>query len=294
MKIPRGMRRHVRADGGDLLQLGLSGRVGSHGRRLPGQLGVPLGEKQHGVAGNVHRQQLLPPGKGLRVAEEVQRGDCRSDLPFEIEQALAIDLVVQHRMARRPLLHEFGEQAGVVGLFPLRRERSENLVAHAAAAPIGNDLYLIDLQTLLGHGITGLGPGIEDAEVFQAVTGQLGVGRHDLGLRAALADDQLALPEIDRLVPAKVMERAGAHYRHGELAFVGLVEVGQQAGSLGGQRRPRGEALLSQASGSWRHDLILTSCNDRHAESLQPCGRLAEELGSRRLDGFCQARFAEA
>ena len=255
MKIPRGMGRHVRADRGDLLQLGLAGRIGFCGRRLPGKLGVPLGEKQHGVAGDVHRPQLLPPGVGLRVAEEVEGGDRGGNFPLEIQQALAIDLVVQHRMARGPLLHEFGEQAGVVGLFPLGREGGEEFVAHAAAAPIRNDLLLVDRQALLRHGVTGLGPGIEDAKVFQAVAGQLGVGRHDLGLRAALADDQLSLAQIDRLVLAKVMERAGTHDRHGVFAFVGLVEVGQQAGALGSQRGLRVEALLSQSGGSWRHDL---------------------------------------
>ena len=40
--------------------------------------------------------------------------------------------------------------------------------------------------------------------------------------------------------------------------------------------------------------MILTSYNNGHAETLQPRGRLAEEFGSRRPDGFGEVRLAQA
>ncbi len=37
---------------------------------------------------------------------------------FEVEHALRVNLVVEHGVARRALLHELGEQPGVVGIVP--------------------------------------------------------------------------------------------------------------------------------------------------------------------------------
>ena len=58
----------------------------------------------------------------------------------EVEHALAVDLVVQHGVAGRALLHELGEDARLVGRLPLGGHLREDQLAHRPALPEGDDL----------------------------------------------------------------------------------------------------------------------------------------------------------
>ncbi len=109
-------------------------------------------------------------------------------------------------MAGRALLHELGEQAGFVGPFPLRGDVAENAVAHAAALPVGDDLLRVGADLLLGDGVAGHGPGVQNPQILGAVARQLGEGRYGLGPRAAFAHDQLVRADDNRLVFAQVFE----------------------------------------------------------------------------------------
>ena len=132
--------------------------------------------------------------------------------------------------------------------------RREDLVAHAAVAPVGDDLLLIYLDAVVGNGIACFRPRIENSQVFEAVAGQFRIGGHGLGLRAALADDQLIIAQVDRFVLAQIVERSRPHHRHGVFSVVGLIEVGDQRGPLGGNRGRGVEALHPQFGNSFVHE----------------------------------------
>ena len=99
----------------------------------------------------------------------------------------------------------------------------------------------------------GLRSGVEDAQVFKAVTGQLGIGRDRLGLGASFADDQLVIAQVDRLVLTQVEEGSSPHDRDRVLALVRLVEVGHQARPLVRDRRLGGDAGRAKACDSRIH-----------------------------------------
>jgi len=111
-QVARGVRRDPLAHLGDQLELAPAAFVGLGGGHLTGQLLVAAGEQDGRVGGDVHRLQLLFPGQRAFVVGEVEGGGGGRDLALEVEQALAVDLAVGHRVARGPLLHELGEDAG--------------------------------------------------------------------------------------------------------------------------------------------------------------------------------------
>ena len=256
VEVPRGVCGHVRADVGDLPELGLADRIGLSGSHVQRELRVPAGEKDQGVAGNIHRHKLLALGVGVVIAQPVKRRRGRRDVALEVQQALAVDLVVQDGVPRRPLLHELREHAGLVGLQPGRGHGLENAVPHAPPTPVRDHLLLVRLDALAVDVVAGLGPAVQDAEVLDAVAGQFGISRHDLGPRTPLADNQLVVAQPDRLVAAQVHEGPGAHYRHGIPALVGLVEVRHQHGPLVRQFALGIEARLAQTSCTLCHTAI--------------------------------------
>ena len=232
VKVPRGLRRHVAADIGDLFQFRLAGRIGFSRRHFGRQLGMPLGEQDHRVAGNVHRGQLFPFLISLRVAHEVQCRDGRADLAFEVHHPAAVDLVVQDRVPGRSLLHELRVQPGFIRLDPLVGHGREDLVPHAAVPPVRDDLLVVDPQRLVVHRIASLGAGIQDPQVFDRVAGEFGVGGHGFGFRTPFADDQFLVAQVNRLVLAQVQKRPSPHHGNRILAVVSPVEVRQQAGTF--------------------------------------------------------------
>ena len=173
--------------------------IGLVARHALGQFGVALGEDDGRVAGDRHGLELLGPVGGLGVVQVIEGGQALGDLALEVQHALAVDGAVQGRVAGRALLHELGEQAGLVGPLPLLGDVAEDAVAHAAALPVGDDLALVGLDVLLRDAVAGHGPGVQNPQILGAVAGQLGEGRHGLGPRPALADDQLIRADEDRL-----------------------------------------------------------------------------------------------
>ena len=158
-------------------------------------------------------------------------------------------------MAGRPLLHEFGEDAGLVGGVPLGRQFGEQPRPHVAPRPVGDDLVGVDFQAVVIDEVAGLGAGAEDPQVFEGMAGQLRISGDHLGRGAALADDQLIFSDVDCLVLAEVKERLGPHNRHGIQAVVGGVEFGHQPRPFGTDPRHGVETLFSQAGGSFVHAL---------------------------------------
>ena len=234
----------------------------------PPKVGVTLGEADDRVARDRHRAQLLALVEGLRVALEVEGRLRRRDLSLEVEHALPVELAVSHRVARRPLLHELGEAARRVRVEPLLRQLAEHLVAQRAASPEGDDLPLVLADDLGGDLVLRLRTRVEDAQVFRAVAGQLGVRRHRLRRRAALADDELAVAHPEDLAIADRVEVHRAQHGDAVPAHVLPVERRGDGGALVADGRNRVEAGAAQAFGTGGHacpPMVVTRPRARNA-----------------------------
>ena len=244
---------------GDLAQLGAARGVRLRGGGGTGLTRVARGEEQDCVAGDVHGQELLALRPGLGVLRVVEGREGGRDVGLGVEEAAPVDLVVEDRVPRRPLLHELGEEAGLVEGVPLRGQRGEEPVAEGAAAPVGDHLPLVGLDHVGGHGVARLRARVEDPQVLHAVTGELRERGHRLRGGAALADDQFAVAQVDLLLLAEVEEGAGPHHRDGPAAVVLAVEAGEEDGPLGRDRGSGVEAQAAQGFGPGVHGLSLRS-----------------------------------
>ena len=91
---------------------------------------MALGEGDQGISADEHRPELLLAVVGVRVAEVVEARELLPDVPLKVAEPLAVDLVVEHRMAGRPLLHELGENARLVGGLPVVGHLAKDQVPH--------------------------------------------------------------------------------------------------------------------------------------------------------------------
>ena len=256
-KIARGLGGHPTAYGGNAQQFGLALGVCFVCGHPRCEVGMAFREKDGRVAGDVHGRELLGAVDGPRVVQKVQRRPLHGDLGLEIEHPLAIDGAVQGRVPRRALLHELGEQTGGIGASPFLRKIVEDAVAHAAAAPIGNDVGLIGPNLLLGDAVACHEPRVQDPQILGAVTGQFGEGRHGLGPRAALADDQFIRAEVYGFLAAEMHEIEGAQHGCGVLPEIFLVKLRHEQGALDGDARWNADAFLSKALNAFVHGFIL-------------------------------------
>ena len=149
-EVARRVRRDARADLGDALELGPAHRIGLDRGQLAGFLRVPLGEADHGVRGDAHGLELLALGVRVAVGRVVELRQAGVDVGLEVAQAPAVDLVVQHGVAGRALLHELGEDARLVRGQPLVRHLREEPLAHGLALPERDDLLGVDLPASPG------------------------------------------------------------------------------------------------------------------------------------------------
>ena len=129
-------------------------------------------------------------------------------------------------MAGGALLHEFGEDAGMVGLFPFLGNMVEDAFPLRFALPVRNDLALVRVYVFLRNIVLLQLPRIQHMEVLHAVTGELREGGHRLGLGAAFAHDEFVRADIERLLGADLIEVLGAEHRNGVFAVILLVESG--------------------------------------------------------------------
>ena len=107
---------------------------------------MALGEGDHGVARGVHRLELLLLGESRAIVAPVYACARSGNPGLAAQHALAIDRAVEGGVAGGALLHELGEHARAVHLFPIFRDFLERPVAHAPAAPVRYDLLAVDRQ----------------------------------------------------------------------------------------------------------------------------------------------------
>ena len=265
VEIPRRIRRHARTNFRDAVQFRAALRIAFPRRQFARQRRVPFRKNVDGVARDVKRAQRLAFVERERVVEKIQLGHGVGDVVFEIHHALGINLVVQHRVAGRALLHELRKNSSVVGREPFLRQRGKNLVAQRASAPVGNDLLLVKPDGFVIHAIPRLGPRVENFQILDAVAGEFGKRRHQLGRRAALAHDQFAGTEINRLVLAEVQKGFGAHHRHGKQTGVGLIKFREQHRAFGGNARRSIQALATKFGCADIHGGNYTSLSNNEA-----------------------------
>jgi len=82
-----------------------------------------------------HRAQFLLFRVGLRIAMVVELAQALLDVPLKVAHACAVDLVVQHGVAGRALLHEFREDARLIRGFPFVGHFGEKQLADGAPPP---------------------------------------------------------------------------------------------------------------------------------------------------------------
>ena len=150
-----------------------------------------------------------------------------------------IDLVVQHRVTGCALFHEFREDASFIGSLPLTGHLIQDQLAHGFPLPVGNNRLLIRSAGRWLHAEGGLFAAVQDVEILQAVTAQLGEGRRRLGCVPLFPDDQLARVDLDVLMLQEVGEGFGAAHRLGHQPGFLLVKRRQQLGPLAGERFSR-------------------------------------------------------
>ena len=182
----------------------------------------------------------------VAVGRVVELRQPRVDVGLEVTQPSPVDLVVQHGVAGRALLHELGEDAGLVRGQPLVGHLGKEPLAHRLALPERDDLRLIDLPGLGADLERDLLARIQDVQVGQGVAAELGIGGRGLGRRPLLADDQLAVADGDRAVLHHIAKRQRPAHRRGEQAVVQAVGFGHQHGALGRDGRDGVQALLAE------------------------------------------------
>src|ERR1035437_4835986 len=165
MEILRRVRWDTAANLRNSQQLRAPLRTGFLRSQLSCQGRMAFGEEDDRVAANLERLERLALLIGFRIVEEIKVRYGLRNVALEIVHALGINLAVENGMPGSALLHELGEDAGVISFLPFGGQFLEHAVAHRAAPPLGNDLLLVKPHRLLIHPVPSLGPRIQDSEV---------------------------------------------------------------------------------------------------------------------------------
>ena len=177
VEIARGMRGNALADRGDSFELGPPRRIALRAGELARLFGVALGECDEGFRADPHRLELMPFRLRVRIVRAVERRVAALDVLLEIDEALRVDLAIEHGMPRRALLHELGEDSRLVCGFPFGRHLQKQPLTDRFAAPERDDLLFVNFPRLRAHGERNLLARIEEVEILEAVAAELGEGR---------------------------------------------------------------------------------------------------------------------
>ncbi len=164
------------------------------------------GIHDQGIGTDGHGFQLFPLLVGFRVVEKIKTFDALLDVLFKIKKSFLVDLIIQDRMPRGSLFHEFGEDPGFEGILPLLRHLVEDPVPYGLSPPERDDFSFVFSLRLLIHSKGRFLPCIQYFQVFEAVGRDLRVGRSGLGSRTPLADDELARVDAYGFILEKVFK----------------------------------------------------------------------------------------
>ena len=256
------------ADRSNLLQFSTADRIGLGGCHLLRQGGMPLGQQDGGVAGNVHGLELLLLVGRFGIVDVVECFNPCADAFLQVQQAGAVHLPVHGRMTGSALLHELCEYARVVGFLPFLRDVPEDPFALRLALPVGDDLPLVRVDVFLTDVIGLERTGIQHVQVFHTVAGQFREGRDGLRPRAALADDQFVRPDVERLFRADLIKIPGAQDGYGILAVVFFIEGCLDERPFNGERGGRFHALLAQPPDPRVHAAVAIGVLDGEVHGL--------------------------
>jgi hypothetical protein len=259
MEISRRIRRNPLADVSDLLQFLASLRTRLSRGEFTSELRVTFSKQDSGGASDIEGPQRLTFVVGQGITAEIESVNGVSYVAFKIKQPFRIDLVIEHRMPGRALLHEFGEHAGAICFFPLRRQFREDPVPHGTSTPEWDDLVPVCGQTFRIHVIMGQRPRVQDFEILHAMARQLWKSGRCFRAGTALANNELVVTKIKALVLAEMKKGARAQHRYGEKTLMSLVELRYEKGSFGRHARPCVEAEGTESSGSFGHTSLSVS-----------------------------------
>ena len=130
-------------------QLRLAEWVVGLGGHLFCQFGMSLGEEDGGIAGDGHGLEFLLLVGGFGVVDVVELTDALLDACFHVEEAFVVHLAVHGGVPGGALFHELGEDACVVGFFPLLADVVEDALALGLAGPVGDDFALVGVDVFL-------------------------------------------------------------------------------------------------------------------------------------------------
>ena len=143
-------------------------------------------------------------------------------------------------MSRAALFLELGEDARLVGGEPFLGQFAEHPFALRLALPERADLLEVDAPGLVVHAVGDFFPRIEQVEVGGGVDADFRIGRHGGGGRAAFADDQLALTDVELFVFEDRLEHQRAAQRHRGLGVGrGLHRCRDELGAFDADARER-------------------------------------------------------
>ena len=238
----------------------LEGGASGKGLLYPGYLLACLvcmtaSEQNQGVAGDGHGPEFLLLVGGFGIIEEVQLGKLLVDTGLEVLHAHAVHLAVQGGMAGSPLLHEFGEDTGLVEGFPAFGHVVEDAVTLGAALPEWNHFLLVFLNLAVGDGVVLDLAAAEHLEVLHGVAVQFGERRHGFGLGSALADDELVVADVDPLLGAEVVEVLGPEDGDRVFPLVLPVKFGFDQCPFDSERRLGVDRLRTQHIYSFSHNI---------------------------------------
>jgi hypothetical protein len=115
---------------------------------------------------------------------------------FKIEHSLAVNFSIEGGVARCPLFHKFGKNAGFVSSFPFSRNMAENTFAHGAAFPVGNHFAFVGINIFLWNGVSLLVAGVEHMKIIHTVASQLWESGNRFWPRSAFANNQFIIAPI--------------------------------------------------------------------------------------------------
>lgn len=238
----------------------LEGRASGQSLLYPGYLLACLvcmtaSEQNQGVAGDGHGPEFLLLVGGFGIIEEVQLGKLLVDTGLEVLHAHAVHLAVQGSMAGSPLLHEFGEDTGLVEGFPAFGHVVEDAVTLGAALPEWNHFLLVFLNLAVGDGVVLDLAAAEHLEVLHGVAVQFGERRHGFGLGSTLADDELVVADVDPLLGAEVVEVLGPEDGDRVFPLVLPVKFGFDQCPFDSERRLGVDRLRTQHIYSFSHNI---------------------------------------
>ena len=296
-KIARRVRGDVTANLRHAVQFGAAGFIFGFLRGSAEQFRVAFRIADERARRDAHGFEFFLFGVGFGVVEIIQRSERGVYFRLKIQHPFAVNFVVQNRMSRRALLHEFGEDARVVGVLPFGRHLAEDAFPHGFSVPKRDDAFFVTAEDGFIHFEGDFFPLVENFQVFERVAAQFGIRRRGFGTRSLFADDEFPFAQPERFVFQQVGECHRALHRRGiRLNLLLPIKLGEQSRALAGEGFLGVQTLLAQFLDSRSHgheispELSRFHAQPRRAEIRRAAPQRVFGRGARIGEPICPAQ----